>query len=513
MKKSPAISESERTRPAFRASRAVRAVFAAGSLAIGILGLSSCSREERPPDIILFTIDTLRADEFGLDPAHRGTSATPFLDSLAPSGVYFTRCFAPRGQTHPSLASLLTGLYPSTHGLRRNGEPLSPAITPLAVHLKRAGYRTAAFCSSLDRTRFDFWLRGFDVAEDGTGGDFTAEARLPGGQREWDERVTRSAIRTIESLDPEQPLFLWVHLFDAHEPYTPEPSDAVGIVDPNYGGALRSSLLGEGVGKALRRYTLRESDLAEADLDHVRSLYRSSIRGCDRRLERIAEALRRAGRWDDSVRCVSADHGEDLGEHQRYFGHGNSIYDTSLRIPLLVIDPKRFGPGRCDALVQNLDLFPTLLERAGVAVASDCEGLSLEPLLTGSPGARGREFVIGEWEEQIRSISDGRFKLISNPLGLQPRNPPFDGPAGIGFPYRCRELYNVETDPLETTDLYRKGHPEALRLLSLLESFERARPNRSATGSATNADAAALEALGYLGRREDLPRIVCGDDR
>lgn len=513
MKKSPAIFESEGTRPAFRASRAVRAVFVAASLAIGALCLSNCGRDERPPDIILFTIDTLRADEFGSDPAHRGISATPFLDSLAPSGVSFTRCFAPRGQTHPSLASLLSGLYPSTHGLRRNGEPLSPAITPLAVHLKRAGYQTAAFCSSLDRTRFDFWLRGFDVAEDGTGGDFTAEARNPNGQREWDERVTQRAIRTIESLRPDQPLFLWVHLFDAHEPYTPDAGDAAGVVDTSYGGALRSSSLGEGVAKALRRFTLRENELTAADLDHVRSLYRASIRGCDRRLERIAEALRRAGRWDDSVRCVTADHGEDLGEHQRYFGHGNSIYDTSLRIPLLVLDPQRFQPSRCDALVQNLDLFPTLLERAGLPIPSDCEGISLEPLLTRRPGARGREFVIGEWEEHIRSISDGRFKLISNPLGLQPRNPPFDAQPGIGFPYRCRELYNVEADPLETTDLYRKGHPEALRLLSLLESFERARPNRSATGTATNPDSAALEALGYLGRREDLPRIVCGDDR
>ncbi len=495
-----------------------------GAILIAIPATGACSRHERAPDVILFTIDTLRADVVGAPAASwvGRTSPTPLADSWASEGVLFERAYAPRGQTHPSLASILTGKYPAAHGLRRNGMPLRAEETPLPVLLKRAGYRTAAFCSGLDRARFPFWQRGFDIAEDGTGNDFLAEARRPEGQREWDERATAACERFIASLpahrDGDAPLFLWVHLFDAHEPYTPDPSDAAKYRDDEYDGILRSDPANPGAGNApkLRAYTLGTQALKSADIAHVRDLYLASVKGCDSKLQRIADALAKKGRLEGALRIYSADHGEDLGEHHRYFGHGNSIYDTSLHVPLVIAGPGAMAKGRrVSALVQNFDVFATILDAAGLRAGdlpSGVEALDLMPLVRGESGATGREFVIAEWEDLIFSASDGSWKLIDDPGGYQPRNPPFDATPGIGFPYRCRELYNVGLDPLEQNDEYRKGHPEARRLKAVLERFLSDPAHRTAVSTST--EDAALRELGYVGHASsELPRIECGEDK
>lgn len=505
---------SDRRRPSSRLGAARAASF----LALAGAFFPACSDEPRPRDVVLFTVDTLRADHAGpWRSADAGPSPTPLLDEWAEDGVVFLRCFAPRGQTHPSLASILTGKYPASHGLRRNGERLAPSHEPLPVLLKRRGYRTAAFCSSLDRTRFDFWIRGFDVAEDGTGGNLLADAKRADGQRGWDEAVTTAAIRYLESLGADRaPLFLWVHLFDAHEPYTPEAADAAEFVDPAYRGALRDDATpGEGTAARLRAFALGTTALDDADRGYVDALYSASIRGCDRRLARIDEALRKHRPFGRALRIYTADHGEDLGEHHRYYGHGNSIYDTSLHVPLVIAGGDGFGAGaRVDALVQSFDVFATILRACGAAPPAGTESIDLAPLARGDAGARGRDLVFGEWEDRILSVSDGTWKLIHNPEGVQPNNPPFESLPGIGFPYRCRELYNVATDPLETLDLYRTGHPEAARLVVELERFLGDPGHRAPRASGiSEADTEALRALGYLGvTPRDLPRIDCGDD-
>lgn len=510
---------SDRRRPSSRFGAARAASFLAASfLVMALTSWTSCSDDPRRPDIVLFTIDTLRADHAGPWRADAAApSPTPLLDDWASEGVVFARCFAPRGQTHPSLASILTGKYPATHGLRRNGERLSPIHEPLPVILKRLGYRTAAFCSSLDRTRFDFWIRGFDVAEDGTDGALISTAQRTAGQRAWDEKVTASAIRYLESLpDDDAPLFLWVHLFDAHEPYTPDPIDAAEFVSTDYRGALfDAGTPGEGVASRLRAFALGTTALDDADRDYVDALYSASIRGCDRRLARIADVLRKKGRLENALRIYTADHGEDLGEHHRYYGHGNSIYDASLHVPMVIAGGDGFRAGaRVDALVQSFDVFATILGAAGAEPPRGSESLDLSALARGDAGATGRSFVFGEWEDRMQSVSDGSWKLIHNPEGVQPNNPPFESLPGIGFPYRCRELYNVANDPFETRDEYRTGHPEATRLFRELERFL-GDPNHRATsaGAISEADAEALRALGYLGSfSRDLPRIDCGDD-
>lgn len=472
---------------------------------------ASCSEApiERP-NIIVFTLDTTRADVFGCYGA--SPSATPFADELAKESVRFTNCFAVRGLTHPSLSSMLTGKYPATHGLRLNGDKLSREHATLAEILKDAGYRTAAFVSSIDRSRWPFWTRGFEFTADGTQQKLVEESNRPDGQWGWDQRVTAGAIRYVESLPKDgRPLFLWVHLFDAHAPYTPNPEDARAFLDPKYDGELRDGDTANfEIRDAISDYALDRKALREADLEFARSMYRASVHGCDARVRKIANALEKAGLWQNALRVLTADHGEDLGEHHRYFGHGNSIYDSTLHIPLLLSGPPVGAAGKTvDALTQNLDLFPTILTAAKLEVPVDCEGNDLAPLWR-DPAAKGRDVVIAEIEDEITSASDGKWKLIANPGGFQPQDMPFALTSNRGFPYQCFELYDLARDPREQVNLYAKSHPEAKRLTQVIQQFL-ALPQHRIRGESTVAeDAAALNALGYTaGSSKNGPRIEC----
>lgn len=472
-----------------------------------------CSRSdgEKRPDIILFTVDTLRADAVGAYGA--SPSPTPLADAWAMEGVRFTRAFTVRGATHPSLASMLTGKFPAAHGLQKNGDPLGKHHVSIAERLKELGYRTGAFCSSLDLPRWDFWVRGFEVVEDGTNEQMIEEAARPDGQWQWDHRVAKAAIRFIEETPHDRPLFLWVHLFDAHGPYSPNPVDAARFADPNYAGPLKwGKSAGVEIATHLFRHNLGLSELSSADLEYARAMYHASIAGADAKLAAVTSVLAKRARFADALRVYAADHGEDLGERARYHGHGNSIYDTTLRIPLIVVQPGIAPAGEVNtALVQNLDIFATMLNAAGGSLPEGCEAIDLATVWR---GGAGRDVVIAELEGEMHSISDGRWKLISNPTGLQPQDMPYQLTPDRGFPYRCRELYEIGNDPFEAVDLYRDGHPEAVRLLSRLEEFLADPAHRVRGVIVGDSDEKALNALGYVSSAaQKAPRIDCGGEK
>ncbi len=476
----------------------------------------------RPPSIVLFTIDTARVDRFGCYGNREArTSPTPFADALAARGVRFENAFAPRGETHPSLASLLTGKYPATHGLRDNGAPLDARHVPFPVLLQRAGYRTAAFASNLDRTRWPFWLRGFDVAVDGVAGRLMDEggAVQATSQRTWDERVERAVTSWIGSRSADdRPFFLWVHLYDAHDPYTPAAEDAARFVDASYRGPITNELPRDGVSEWLRRWTLGDAAPTDADSKQVRALYDAGLSGVDARLARIHAALESKRLLDGAVIVLTADHGEELGDHHRYFAHGASIYDTVLRVPLIAAAPGRFPAGRrVDALAQLHDLFTTILDLAGVDVPSDQEGFDLVPVLEGKAERTARRHVIAEWEDAIFSASDGQWKFIKNPGGVRPRKPPYHLKEGACFPLDCFALYHVAADPLERSNLYRKDDSHVADLTRVLDEFLRdARHSRPMARAGADP---ALAAIGYAGAGgagstgRDVIRIDCGENK
>lgn len=291
-----------------------------------------------PPDLLLVTLDTTRADRVG---AYSGAdpSPTPNLDQLAKRGVLFRRAFATVPLTTPSHATILTGLTPKDHTVRDNRAFVLPDEVPTVPELlRRAGYRTSAFVSSVTVARETGLARGFELYDDLFSRSSEARAEAAVKWRGFAE-IERSAQGTIDRWlaadrrirDP-RPAFTWIHLFDAHFPYAPpEPWASRWAADPYLG------------------------ELAFAD----------------DQLGRLLRRLEETGRLERTVVIVAADHGEGLGEHGEP-AHGNFLWDSTIRVPLVIVPAGGLASPRVvDPTVSLADIAPTLLARAGAGGVLD----------------------------------------------------------------------------------------------------------------------------------------------
>ncbi|HEX9667977.1 MAG TPA: sulfatase-like hydrolase/transferase [Thermoanaerobaculia bacterium] len=309
----------------------LRIVVAAAALALAAGGCARDGAARPGANVLLVTLDTVRADRVG---CYGGAVATPALDRLAREGVRFAQASSPAPLTLPAHASLLSGLLPPAHGLRNNGAGAFPADRPtLATALAARGYRTAAFLGAfvLDR-RFGL-DRGFatydDEIERGPDTAPSLEAERRG------DRVVDRALAWLERQgeEDERPFFLWVHLYDAHAPYAPPPP-------------------------------FRER--------HAGRPYDGEVSFADAQVGRLLAALDRRGLAGDTVVAVAADHGEALGEHGE-LTHGFFLYEPTLHVPLLLRAPGNFRGGTVvETPVGLADLAPTLsgLVEGGLAVAA-----------------------------------------------------------------------------------------------------------------------------------------------
>jgi arylsulfatase A-like enzyme/Flp pilus assembly protein TadD len=304
------------------------------ALAAALALTAGCgNRNGRGDNLLLITLDTLRADHLG-SYGYRA-AITPNLDRLAKEGVRFAQASSAVPLTLPAHATLLTGLLPPHHGLRNNGAgTLPPGTETLATRLAGAGYRTAAFVGAfvLDR-RFGL-TPGFEVYDDEIERDpragVTLEAERPGRE------VVDRALAWLERDDP-RPFFLWVHLYDAHAPYEPPP-------------AWRDR--------------------------HPGRPYDGEISEVDEQVGRLLAALQKSGRARRTVIAVVGDHGEGLGEHGEQT-HGLLLYEPTLHVPLLLRAPGRLARRVIATPVSTVDLAPTLA------------GLLDRPLAAGGDGGGG----------------------------------------------------------------------------------------------------------------------------
>jgi arylsulfatase A-like enzyme/Flp pilus assembly protein TadD len=280
----------------------------------------------RGANVLLVTIDTLRADRLG---AYGATHATPSLDALAAAGVRFTRAYAHAVMTLPSHASLLTGQVPPRHGVRNNGTfRLGSEADTVAERLKHAGYRTGAFVGAfvLDR-RFGL-AQGFDTYDDRLREESALDFRI--AERPAHE-VLSAASDWVHAQPGGSPWFAWVHLFDPHTPYV--------AASPSSGDA-----------------------------------YTDEVLRVDREVGSFLQALRASGRLDRTLIVVTADHGESLGEHGEAT-HGLFAYESTLRVPLIIAGPG-IGKGVVDHPTSHVDLTATLLALVGARDAA-LDGRSL----------------------------------------------------------------------------------------------------------------------------------------
>jgi arylsulfatase A-like enzyme len=324
------------------------------------------------PDILLVSLDTVRAD--ALSPWD-ATRRTPAVARLAAEGAVFDQAVATAPLTEPSHLAMLSGLAPHRTGLVANGTDVPPGVRLVPEVLGANGWSTAAFVSGFPLHGRYGWTRGFDVYDD----DFGV---YPGLHRlslvkAWDQvalpahalrerRGDRAVDRALAWLDRQDgPWFVLLHLFDPHGPYEPPPPFAPARA-PTAGGpplALPAS------------WPARTR--AVTDVAWLTEAYHGEVRFADAQVGRVLDRLAARGRLDRTIVVLVGDHGESLGEHGYLFDHGDDLFDPSLRVPLVVRAPSRVPAGvRVACQVPTSDLAPTLLDLAGLPGA-DLPGVSL----------------------------------------------------------------------------------------------------------------------------------------
>jgi arylsulfatase A-like enzyme/Flp pilus assembly protein TadD len=395
-----------------------------------------------PSAVLIVTIDTLRADRIGIYGARN--VETPNIDRLAREGAWAPQANAHVPMTRPSHVSLFTGRYPAEHGIRDNiSQPLAADVPVLAGAFHEAGYATAAFVSSTVLDRQSGLARGFDVYSDRfeNGAD-----RRPG------DRTISEAIgwlrQQLASPKPEAKagkFFAWVHLFDPHAPYQPPEPYATRYAGRPYDGTVAWS---------------------------------------DELVGRLVGALRDAGALDSTLVIVTSDHGESLGEHGEET-HGYFVYESTLRVPLVVRGP-RIGPGTTvDVLVRTVDLYPTILELTSLGPPPRTSGRSIVSALrdgrmTDEPSyAESLTPLLHYGWSDLHAVRDGRWKYI-----LAPKP----------------ELYDLQNDPGETKNIASSDTPHATVLRSAVEArLNQERPVPQKPGEVTGVPPDVLERLGALG--------------
>lgn len=508
-----------------------------GLLLFGALFASACARPSPPraparaPDVIVITVDTLRADRVG---AYGYASArTATIDALARRGVRFANAITPQPRTTPALASMWTGLSPHRHGAR---EVLFPrrAGTTLAEVLAARGYATRAVSANRAASAETNLDTGFERFELRTGEDAS---------------VVTAVARELLDAPPEAPLLLWAHYLDPHAPY--RAPDAAAAPETPACAAIQAE------GRRAEMQTNRGGH-SEAALPDCSRAYDAEIAWVDSQIATLLDALRAAGRLKRAFVVFTSDHGEGLGERGLWYEHGPNVHASNLDVPLSIGGPGIAGGGVVEVPVSLIDLAPTLLELLEVPPSerpTDVDGESVVPWLRGERAeprrvvAEAADALIPEFAETLiaghpttgycahgatfalcwrsprepatlherasdpdhradvsaahpevydaltlvrarwaprgtreHAVSDGRYKLVHRPR--------LEG----GY---ARALYDRASDPGETRDVAEAEPAIADRLEAALEAWERQLPGRDPIALSPQQEEA-LRALGYI---------------
>ncbi|MGH0031398.1 MAG: sulfatase [Myxococcota bacterium] len=429
--------------------------------------------------VVFVTLDTLRADHLGAYGYPRPTS--PFLDSLAERGVVFERAYAPMSTTAPSHATMFTGLYPLQHGIERNGQRLPDGVGTLAQQLRGAGVTTAAFVSTRVHFQPAGLHRGFRV--------FDRPPREPRRPYRPANETVEAARRWLAACGSCERLFLWIHLFDVHDPHqAPAEHREALAVAPSDVARLADFYTGE---RGVPADYLPSRALVEA-----MAAYDAEIRFADQELSRLYETV--SARLPDPVLwIVTADHGEGLGNHG-WRGHGKHIYEEQVRVPLIVhASDGSLVPGRVDGLVEHTDVLPSVLELMveGAAARPAAEGRSFVPALAAAPLAPRTAFVQRRtyaqdgpstretgWEPGLKfALVEPRWKFVHHTAGGE-------------------ELFDLERDPYELDDRIHEEGAVAARLREALQArLAAVSEGRVVPESAATVDEDTLRQLEELG--------------
>ncbi|HVG08234.1 MAG TPA: sulfatase-like hydrolase/transferase [Thermoanaerobaculia bacterium] len=448
----------------------------------------SFDRGPRPAlNVLLITIDTLRADHLGAYGYARPTS--PNIDRLAREGVLFRRAKAQWPKTSPSFASMLSSTYGHTNGLIRTTAQRMPDRFLLLAELLKAGrYDTSAAVANINLARLFNFDQGFDkYVEIWTEGQ---------DERLRTELVTRHGLDLLEKASHRRPFFLWLHYLDPHARYEPPARfNEMFVGDRHFDPARRAPLndqIEEDIGGIPARSNLGREDR----IAYYVAQYDAEIRYVDEQVGLILKGLEERGLAGKTLVVLTADHGESLGDHNYFFDHGRLPYDDCVRVPLILRGPGTGAPGRAvRSPVELIDMLPTVLDLAGLKPAPDAQGKSLRRLLEGDKvGGTRWAYAFAESgyaENYQRSITTERYKLIWVP-DLDDRRI---------MRGREIELYDLETDPGETRNLVDERPKVAALLENRLRLWIKAGGAAAGAPPAVSLDSTTeehLRSLGYI---------------
>ncbi len=413
------------------------------SVTVGDTERSSPSTTTASPNILVYLIDTLRADRLGVYGYDKPTS--PNMDALARDGIVFSHALAQSSWTRPSVASLFTGLHPRSHTVNGRSDALPPTATTLASVLGAAGYQTAAFVTNGNVSQ-DF---GFDLGFD----DFVYLGERDTREMHVQSDVVNDRVFTwIENRDGERPFFLYVHASDPHDPYAPRsPFRDRFVPAPRYPDRITIRAMHE------RPPAADQTSSIARDLS---ALYDAEIAFNDQHVGRLLDHLKARDLYDSTIVLVVSDHGEEFYEHE-FWGHGDTLYGEQLRVPFVLKLPHQASAGRVvDGLAQHLDVMPTILDLVGVPPVAGVQGRSLKPVIGGapSPSVPAVAYVNKDGHE-IESYQMAGYKIIRSRYQDAAR--------------WTSEIYDLRDDPGELDDLV--GPPSVLSLYLASELEDAAR--------------------------------------
>ena len=439
------------------------------------------SQAKPPKGIILISLDTLRADHLSCYGYHRNTS--PFIDAFAKESILFEHAVVQSQWTLPSHMSIMTSLYPSSHGVTKTGESLADKHITLAELLQKGGFKTAAFVDGGYMNSSFGFNQGFDIYDDSRRGGI--------------KLILPKVIKWLGE-NKADPFFLFIHCYDIHHPYDPPaPYDSM-FHDFTYTGDLfpNSETMLAAQWKGLK--------VNDEDLRHFIALYDGCIRYTDDKIGEFLSHLKDSGLDDQTLVIITSDHGEEFKEHGR-LGHGQLYYRPNLHVPLILRIPNFLKKGiRINELVQSIDLLPTILEIAGLPAHPNVQGRSLLPLMK-----RNKTFVNRSLWKILRPFQ----KDAPVSLAMEPRKDIYsiiteDYQLLHSLKSNSVKLFNLANDPLGKSNIAKDHNVIVERLMSELEEFHSATPlHKASIISLDEQTREQLEALGYI----DDPVIVIDD--
>ena len=424
-------------------------------------------------NLVVVTLDTLRADRLGCYGYFRDT--TPQIDLLAARSLRFERCLTPVAQTAPSHISIFTGVGPVEHGVESNhalstdsGLRTSATLQTLAEALRRAGMRTGGFVGATPVKRASGLDAGFDVWSE------PSTARRPGAD------VIADAVRFMDECAG-APFFVWIHIFDAHEPLLPPfvPQHYLDLWKEDPAAAAWR------VDRGITRETVVRGQVEYGVVD-AHHAYDGALRFLDDQFGTLLTSLHETGREKETVLVVVADHGTALGQHA-HWGHG-MCWDDHFRVPLIVHVPG-IAPKVIDTSLSTLDLWPTVMglapELANESLLAQCRGVDV----LAADFAPRPLFGVAALGPKTGAVTFGRWKLIQGRASTV-------------------HLFDLEADPYEQNDIAKANPSVVARLTRLIEADSlRQRQSRAlhASGAAGGGtvDPKILEELRALGYTDD----------